>query len=169
MQVNQELCTGCGVCVDVCSVGAIQLIDQRAVVDNAGCTQCKACIDACPNGAITAVSALARSAPIVVQPASKRSMIPAPTRTLLPETAVPARGLASLAAATLAFLGREVAPRLADVLVTTVERMLTKPKAAAITPITTSSRVVTTRSSVRRRQARYRGGQMGIRNLKGRR
>jgi ferredoxin len=34
MQVDQELCAGCGVCVDACSTGAIHLVEQRAEIDN---------------------------------------------------------------------------------------------------------------------------------------
>jgi ferredoxin len=33
MQVNQELCAGCGTCMDECPEGAIQLVDQKAVID----------------------------------------------------------------------------------------------------------------------------------------
>jgi len=52
IKVNQELCAGCGVCVDACSVEAIQMVDYRAKIDDALCTQCGVCMDACPNGAI---------------------------------------------------------------------------------------------------------------------
>jgi Fe-S-cluster-containing dehydrogenase component len=169
IQVNQELCAGCGVCIDACSVGAIQLVDDWAVIDDALCTLCDACVDVCPNGAITAVSIPAHNAPIVALPAAESFMIPAPTQTSLPEPAAPARGLALLAGAAMAFLGREVAPRLADVLVAALERKLARPTTTATTMLYTSPRGLTKQSSGKRRQARYRGGRTGNRNPKERR
>jgi heterodisulfide reductase subunit A len=60
-QVNAELCTGSGECVQVCAYeDAISLetvsVDgeqiQRAVVSPANCTGCGVCVSACPNRAI---------------------------------------------------------------------------------------------------------------------
>lgn len=169
IQVNQELCAGCGVCVDACSVGAIQLVDQRAVIDEALCTQCEACIEACPDGAITALPIPARSTSIVALPAAESRMVPARDQTALPETAAPARGLASLAGAALAFLGREIAPRLADVLIAALERRLARPTTTSIAPVSTSSRSLTAQGRGERRQARHRRGRAGNRNHKERR
>ena len=143
IQVNRELCTGCGVCLDACSVGAIQLTDQRAVIDAALCTQCEACADACPNGVIIALSIPARSAAIVALPAVESHL-------------TPARSLAPLAGAALAFLGREVAPRLADVLIAALERRLARPATTIIAPVSTYSRILTAQGRGKRRQARYR-------------
>jgi Fe-S-cluster-containing hydrogenase component 2 len=169
IQVNQELCAGCGVCVDACSAGAIQLVDQRAVIDDALCTQCEACADACPNEAITALSIPARSVSIVALPAAGSHLVPGRDQAALPEMAAPARGLATLAGAALAFLGSEVAPRLADVLIDALERRLARPATTTVAPVSTSSRSHTARSRGERRQARYRGGCTGNRNPKERR
>lgn len=169
MQVDQELCAGCGVCADTCSNGAIYLIDHRAVIDEALCTQCRACIDACSNGAITAIYEPAQRAPIAARPVAETQIIPAPNPTVLTETAAPVHGLAPLAGAALAFLGREVAPRLVDVLVNALERRLTQPTTTSITPSNASARVSTTQRRCAQRQARYRGGRIGTRNQKGRR
>lgn len=169
IQVNQELCDGCGVCVEACPVGAIQLVDQRAVIDDALCTQCEACIEACSNGALTALSVPARSAPLVALPAAESSMIPAPIQTALPETEAPAHGLALLAGAALAFLWREVAPRLADALIAALERRLSRPTTTAIAPTSSSSLTPAAKTRGERRQARYRGGCTGNRNHKERR
>ncbi len=50
--VDKEKCTGCGQCVDICAVEAIQLVDDIAVVSDE-CIECGACVDECPNGAIS--------------------------------------------------------------------------------------------------------------------
>ncbi len=46
-----DACTGCGVCVDVCPFGAIDMMDGRAVINEA-CRACAQCVEACPVGAI---------------------------------------------------------------------------------------------------------------------
>jgi len=166
VQVDKELCAGCGVCVEVCSTGAIHLVDDRAEIVNALCTQCYTCIDACPNGAITAISESARRTPIVALPAAETKMISVSDRNTLPETVAPVHGLAKAA---LAILGREVAPRLIDVLATALERRLTTPAMSATTSLSASRENPTRTRRGIRRQARYRGGRIGNRNLKGRR
>jgi predicted Fe-Mo cluster-binding NifX family protein/ferredoxin len=49
--VDPDKCTGCGICVDVCPAGAIE-VNKQAVVDAEACTGCAACVSECPNGAI---------------------------------------------------------------------------------------------------------------------
>jgi len=169
LQVNQEFCSGCGACVDTCCVGAIQMLDQHAVIDEALCTQCEACVDACLNGAITALSVSARCMPVMVPPVAESRPVPVQGGIVQPETAMPARGLAALAGAVLAYLGHEVAPRLVDVLITLLERRLAQPTTSAMTPLSTSSRSLTSLSRGKQRQARFRGGRIGYRNLKRRR
>ena len=78
MQVNQELCAGCGVCMEACAVDAIHLVNQRAVIDAVLCTHCEACIDACPNGAITAIAEPARQAQLIALPDAKKANLPIP-------------------------------------------------------------------------------------------
>jgi NAD-dependent dihydropyrimidine dehydrogenase PreA subunit len=140
IQVNQELCAGCGSCIDACSVGAIHLVDYRAEIDDDLCIACEACLENCPNGAIIAITAPAYTVPITVQP----MIVPGsglgqqPTTSL--ETAVPARGLKPLAGAALAFLGSEVAPRLVDVLIKSIENKLAQPTATTILPLIPFSR-----------------------------
>ncbi len=51
--VNQEMCEGCGVCVEECPVGAIQLdSDDVAAIDEAACVRCGRCHDVCPHDAV---------------------------------------------------------------------------------------------------------------------
>ena len=51
--VNQDLCVGCGVCVDDCPVGAITLKeDQKAIIDEDECIRCGRCHEVCPEDAV---------------------------------------------------------------------------------------------------------------------
>jgi len=49
--VDSEKCTGCGICIDVCPAGAIE-VKEKAVIDDEICTGCAACTTECPNKAI---------------------------------------------------------------------------------------------------------------------
>ena len=51
--VNERLCAGCGLCVDVCPYGARSIDEYAHVaqVNAALCQGCGACVVACPNGA----------------------------------------------------------------------------------------------------------------------
>ncbi len=51
--VNQELCTGCGTCIDECPVDAIALTDDDvARIDEQQCIRCGTCHEACPVEAV---------------------------------------------------------------------------------------------------------------------
>ncbi len=49
--VNEKECTGCGICYEVCPVGAIS-VNRIAEIDESKCTACLACVKECPQGAI---------------------------------------------------------------------------------------------------------------------
>ena len=49
--IDDDLCTGCGSCIDSCPYGGIEIIDSRAVITN-NCNLCGACVEACPVEAI---------------------------------------------------------------------------------------------------------------------
>lgn len=53
--VNQEICSGCGICEGLCTYGALSLHPWKGVmtVNQVLCKGCGACAAACPSGAIT--------------------------------------------------------------------------------------------------------------------
>ena len=48
IRIDQDKCTGCGGCIDLCPVIAISMIDDRVLIDNDTCTECKICVKTCP-------------------------------------------------------------------------------------------------------------------------
>jgi ferredoxin len=51
-QVDLEDCTGCGTCVEKCQVSAIELIDEKSVINQDHCIGCGQCAQNCPSDAI---------------------------------------------------------------------------------------------------------------------
>ncbi|MCF8034600.1 MAG: 4Fe-4S binding protein [Desulfarculaceae bacterium] len=53
LRANPELCLGCGLCLEVCPHGVLELRDQRvAVARQDDCMECGACMINCPAGAL---------------------------------------------------------------------------------------------------------------------
>ena len=50
--VDRETCSGCRLCISVCPYGAIELVDERAEINEVMCEGCGACASACPSNAI---------------------------------------------------------------------------------------------------------------------
>jgi Na+-translocating ferredoxin:NAD+ oxidoreductase subunit B len=50
--VEDELCIGCGECIERCQFGALSLQDQVCVVESLRCMGCGLCAAACPTGAL---------------------------------------------------------------------------------------------------------------------
>ena len=56
IEIDEELCNGCGQCVTGCTEGALQIIDGKArVVADTFCDGLGACIGECPTGALSIV------------------------------------------------------------------------------------------------------------------
>lgn len=52
--IDEEKCNGCGLCIDACHEGALQLVDGKAkLVSESYCDGLGDCLPACPMGAIT--------------------------------------------------------------------------------------------------------------------
>jgi len=52
-QADAELCTGCGTCIDQCSVSALTIVEGLPQVDADTCITCFCCQEVCPEKAIT--------------------------------------------------------------------------------------------------------------------
>jgi NADPH-dependent glutamate synthase beta subunit-like oxidoreductase/ActR/RegA family two-component response regulator/NAD-dependent dihydropyrimidine dehydrogenase PreA subunit len=65
IRLDQDLCSGCGVCVTVCPYDAIKLVKsdggRAAVMDTIRCKRGGLCVSSCPSGAITIDDSLAEN------------------------------------------------------------------------------------------------------------
>ena len=56
IEIDDELCDGCGQCVPACAEGAIEIVDGKArIVAEQYCDGLGACLGECPNGALNIV------------------------------------------------------------------------------------------------------------------
>jgi MinD superfamily P-loop ATPase len=53
-EINQEKCNQCGLCVSVCTCGAIVMENRQVmIVETEDCHWCTNCEAVCPTGAVT--------------------------------------------------------------------------------------------------------------------
>lgn len=144
--VDFEKCTGCGACLDVCSVEAISVKAGKAVIDVETCLECGTCIDACPIGAIVqsnlpVAAGVVPDHPVVVQ---KSSALVRPD----PHLKVPwTRKI-------LIFAGQEILPRVVDAVITNLERRFTEP--GNTKTLKTSQMLIHQENGTARRRRRHR-------------
>lgn len=54
IRIDEDKCNGCGICVDACAEGALEVIDGKArLVGEIYCDGIGACLSGCPTGALT--------------------------------------------------------------------------------------------------------------------
>ena len=150
LYVDEKRCSACGTCVDVCPTGAIAVSQGTAIIDQERCVQCEACFHACPEQAILSVSdrslvpERARSAPVATPPAR-------PFRSL-------AAGAAPALAAALIYVGREVVPRAANLLLDALERRMSESPTRGADRMATGSTASGRSGHGGRQRRRHRGG-----------
>jgi len=115
IQIDEQLCTGCGTCVDACPRGAISLDGGVATWSAERCNDCGACVDACPQRAILLVETVAPETETMMKQSTVRVPVlvaPAPSTPLATRRST---SLWPLMGSLLRWAGTELAPRLADV------------------------------------------------------
>jgi NAD-dependent dihydropyrimidine dehydrogenase PreA subunit len=128
--IDVERCTGCGACMEACPTGALYLVDGRATLDGVLCRECEACLVACPTEAIALVTPEPELAakPVRVPARQPEAEV---IQVRVASTPVPLRArVLPVVGTTLAWAGRELVPRLADLLLDSLDRWQARQYAA---------------------------------------
>ena len=153
MQVDLEKCTGCGDCLDVCPVEAISMHNYKAWIDSETCLDCRACVQVCRVDAICPTTLA-----VPVEAAPVRSIVVRQPAELERPTSQPA---VPWTRAALTFAGREILPRVVDVVIGALERRLSQPQ---VSTLSNSSQTVTPRKGGPAGKQRRRRKRAGFRN-----
>lgn len=130
IRIRAERCDGCGACLEVCPHGALFLIENKAVVDEALCQECEACVAVCPTEAIMIVEEVTTAVPARVP--AIRSELDAVLVKSQPAP-VPLRvKVLPVVSAALSWAGRELVPRLAHYLLDGLDRRATGQQASGV-------------------------------------
>ncbi len=153
LYVNDKSCDGCGRCLAACPTGAIHLVDDVALIDQAECSRCEACQGACPRGAILTLNEPNEAGVRPIEISHSGSMqAPSPAPLASPQVA-----LRPLVGVALAFIGRRVLPQVAEA----VLRMLAQRRTESVASVENGRQVATPRADRpmggRRRTHRRRG------------
>jgi Fe-S-cluster-containing hydrogenase component 2 len=150
LYVDENRCSGCGVCVSVCPHNAIVLEGGKASIRQALCNRCEACAAACPERAILSVTETA-----LVPDLERTSALQGPE--LSGSGSAVARAAPVLSAALL-FIGREVLPRVTDYVLGAIDRRVHQGSGDLVEGAQVSAGSRTTSASGRRRRRRHHGG-----------
>ena len=75
-EIDQESCTGCGVCVDMCPMEAITLVDDSAHIETEKCLGCGVCAHHCSSDAARLINTGQRE--VFVPPPRIKAGVPEP-------------------------------------------------------------------------------------------
>jgi ferredoxin len=64
--VDDDACSGCGLCADFCQFAALNLADGVMTVDNAACMGCGVCVSHCPQNALSLLRDPAKGEPLEI-------------------------------------------------------------------------------------------------------
>jgi NAD-dependent dihydropyrimidine dehydrogenase PreA subunit len=149
MQIDVEMCTGCGDCLEACPNDAIALVEGKATIDIESCLTCGACEAACPEGAISEFKHPVKQEVVDIHPVKIQPI--APLKPAFPAS-MPERRI-SWIKPVLTYIGSQILPRLVDTLFAAVDRRLS---ATAGFKTTGTNPVINPQRGARQRQVRRR-------------